>query len=254
VKLSIDTTAQTIVVQEAEGARELPLHSTEGLSLVSRLWAKVAWNQKHSYGFTWMGRPIIQLPEDMVRVQEVVHRTRPDVLIETGVAHGGSLVFYASLFKAMSRGRVIGVDIDIRAHNRKALEQHALAPLITLVEGSSTSAETLERVRGLVAPGERVMVVLDSNHSKAHVSRELALYAPLVTAGCYLVATDGFMEELHDVPRGQPGWRHDNPAAAAREFARDNPEFVLERPPFLFDETLSRVEVTHWPDAYLRRR
>jgi len=254
VKLSIDTERQTLLLEEAGRSQEVPLYSGEGFAALSRLWSKVAWNQKYTYGFTWMGRPIIQLPEDMVRMQETIYRTRPDVVIETGVAHGGSLIFYASLLKAMGRGRVVGVDIEIRPHNRRAIEQHELAPTITLIEGSSTSDDIVRQVTGLVKPGERVMVILDSNHTKAHVAKELELYAPLVTEGCYIVATDGVMEELHDVPRGQRDWISDNPSAAAREFAGANPQFVLEQTPFVFDETLSKLQITHYPDAYLRRR
>jgi cephalosporin hydroxylase len=254
VRLSIDTERNTVVIEEQAGRREVPLYSDEGFALLSRLWSKVAWNQKYTYGFSWMGRPIIQLPEDMVRIQETIYRTKPDVVIETGVAHGGSLVFYASLFRAMGRGRVIGVDIEIRPHNRAAIEAHELSSLITLVEGSSTAPEILARVRGLISPGERVMVILDSDHSKAHVARELEAYAPLVSEGCYIVATDGVMAEVHDVPRGQQHWRDDNPSAAAREFAQADPRFVLETTPFVFDETLSKLQITHFPEAYLRRR
>ena len=262
MRLSIDTELGTMVIEEAEGAggqpgggrAEVPIYSSEGFSHLSKVWSKVAWNQKYTYGFSWMGRPIIQLPEDMLRMQETIYRVKPDVLVETGVAHGGSLVFYASLFKAMGRGRVVGVDIEIRPHNRRAIEAHELSPLIRLVEGSSTAPEIVKQVTGLVKPGERVMVILDSNHTRAHVSDELALYAPLVSEGSYIVATDGVMQELHDVPRGQPGWRDDNPAAAARDFAKANPQFVLETTPFVFDETLSKLQITHYPDAYLRRR
>jgi cephalosporin hydroxylase len=253
VKLAIDTERQTVVVEDHSGRRELPLYSDESFAHLSRLWRNVGWNQKYTYGFTWMGRPIIQLPEDLVRIQETIHRVQPDVVIETGVAHGGSLVFYASLFRAMGRGRVIGIDVEIRPKNRRAIEEHPLASMITLVEGSSTAPETLAKVQALVQPGERVMVILDSNHTKDHVAQELEKYAPLVSEGSYIVATDGLMEDLHDVPRGRKEWRDDNPSAAAREFASAHPRFVLEPPPFVFDETLSRVQVTHWPDAYLRR-
>jgi cephalosporin hydroxylase len=246
MKIAIDTDKQSVALD----GEELPLYSTTAFAALSAVWSKVAWNQKYTYGFTWLGRPIIQLPEDMVRMQEAIYRTKPDVVVETGVAHGGSLVFYASLLKAMGRGRVVGIDIDIRQHNRVAIERHELAPLITLIEADSVKA--VDRLALL--PGERTMVILDSNHSREHVARELELYAPLVTSGCYIVATDGMMEQLHDVPRGRPEWSHDNPAAAARAFAASHPEFVLEPAPFVFDETLSHHQITHWPDAFLRRR
>jgi cephalosporin hydroxylase len=201
-----------------------------------------------------MGRPIVQLPEDVIRIQETIYRVKPDVVIEAGVAHGGSLIFYASLFKAMGSGRVIGIDIEIRPHNRKAIESHELASLVTLIEGSSTEPSVVQRVRAAIREGERVLVILDSNHTKAHVAAELSAYAPLVTVGSYIVATDGIMEDLSDVPRGSPQWRTDNPASAAREFSERHSNFALEPPPFVFNETLSSVQVTHWPSAYLRRK
>jgi cephalosporin hydroxylase len=201
-----------------------------------------------------MGRPIIQLPEDMVRTQEVIHRVQPDVIIETGVAHGGSLIYYASLCKALGRGRVIGIDIEIRPHNRQAIESHLLAPYITLLEGSSTSPEIVGQARSLVKPGEKVLILLDSNHTKEHVAAELEAYHSLVTPGSYLVATDGIMKDLHDVPRGQPEWTWDHPTAAAEEFAAAHPEFELAQPPWLFNESGLKHNITHWPGAWLRRR
>ena len=254
MKIQIDTAAGTVAVEETAGTRrDLPLYSREAFEELSRIWLKVGWNQKHPYTFTWFGRPVIQLPEDVLRVQEVIYRVKPDLIIETGVAHGGSLVLYASLCKAMGRGRVVGIDIEIRKHNRQAIESHELSSLITLVEGSSIDTRILGQVASLVKAGEKVLVILDSNHSRAHVAAELEAYAPLVTPGSYIVATDGSMEFLHDVPRGQPGWVKDNPAEAAREFASRHPEFVLEQPPWSFNESDLRENITHWPDAWLRR-
>jgi cephalosporin hydroxylase len=253
MRIIIDTDTARLTVDGTDGS-SLPLYSDGAFEILSRLWTKVGWNQKHSYAFSWLGRPIIQLPSDMVRVQEVIHRTQPDVIVETGVAHGGSLIFYASVCKALGRGRVVGVDVAIRPTNRAAIEQHPLGALVTLVEGDSTSAEVVGRVRALVRPGERVLVLLDSDHSRRHVARELEAYHGLVTPGSYIVATDGIMRDLHDTPRGAPGWRTDNPATAAEEFATRHPEFVLESPAPPFDERSAPVEVTHWPDGWLRRR
>jgi cephalosporin hydroxylase len=254
MKITLDTSAGTFQVSEDGKDKQLPLYSPEAFAALSRAWVKVGWSLKQTYSFTWMGRPIIQLPEDMVRIQEVLYAVKPDVVIETGVAHGGSLIFYASLFKAMGRGRVIGVDVEIRPHNRKAIEAHPMSSLITLIDGDSVSQDTLTRVRSHIGAGERVLVLLDSNHSKAHVLAELEAYAPLVSPGSYIVATDGLMEFLDDVPRGQPSWKIDNPKAAAEEFASKHPEFVPGHPPFVFNEGTIHEPVTHWPGAYLRRR
>lgn len=249
MKVEIDTETGQIVVD----GRAAPLYGDEGFRVISDLWIKVGWNQKYSYTFSWLGVPIIQLPEDMVRYQEVVARLKPDVIVETGVAHGGSAIYSASLCRLIGKGRVIAVDIEIRPRNRAAIEDHPLADLITLIEGSSTSPAVVEQVKGAIRPGESVLVVLDSNHSYAHVTDELTAYSPLVTAGSYIVATDGVMRDLTDVPRGAREWDRDNPARAARDFAAKHPEFALEPPPRQFNEATFTGEITHWPDAWLRR-
>ena len=253
MKITIDTEQKTLTWEESGKLETAPLYSDLAFELLSQQWLKVSWNQKYSYSFTWMGRPIIQLPEDMIRVQEVIYRVKPDVIIETGVAHGGSLIFYASLCKAMDRGRVVGIDIEIRERNRTAIEAHELSGLITLVEGSSTTSETVGRVKSLVRPGERVLVLLDSCHTREHVRAELEAYHSLVTPGSYIVATDGVMRDLHDVPLGQAGWLTDSPVSAVRDFLPDHPEFRLEQPPRLFSETTLTKNITYWPSAYLKR-
>ncbi|NJM55500.1 MAG: hypothetical protein HC841_05945 [Verrucomicrobiae bacterium] len=147
MKILIDTDQKTLVCESADGREELSLYSDRAFDLIAEQWVKVGWNQRYSYTFTWFGRPIIQLPEDMIRTQEVIHRVQPDVILETGVAHGGSLIFYASLCKALGKGRVIGVDIEIRPQNRRAIESHPLGSLITLVEGSSTAPATVAKAK-----------------------------------------------------------------------------------------------------------
>src|SRR4030095_6492825 len=173
MKLTIDTTEGKLTSETATETRVLELYSKEAFELISQHWVKIGWNEKYPYTFSWLGRPIIQLPEDMIRMQEVIYRVRPDVIIETGVAHGGSLVYYASLCKAMGHGRVIGVDIEIRPHNRQAIEKHELFPLITLVEGSSTDPSVVRHVHSLMRPTETALVILDSNHTRQHVLTEL---------------------------------------------------------------------------------
>jgi cephalosporin hydroxylase len=253
MELIIDTTARTLTRANAGEVETLDLYSKKAFELISREWLRVGWNQKYPYTFTWLGRPIIQIPEDMIRTQEVIYRVRPDVIVETGVAHGGSLIFYASLCKLIGKGRIIGIDIEIRPHNRKAIEEHELSPLITLIEGSSIASDVIDRVRVLVQANETVMVILDSNHSRAHVLNELEAYHSLVSSGSYIVATDGSMKDLTDVPRGNAHWASDNPAAAAEEFAARHPEFSIEQPPWLFNESELTQNITHWPSAWLKR-
>jgi cephalosporin hydroxylase len=251
MKLTIDTESRVLRI-EGE-ARECDLYSPEAFRVLSDLWLKVGWALKYSYSFSWFGRPVIQLPEDLVRMQELIYTLKPDVLIETGVAHGGSLVFYASLFESLGKGHVVGVDVEIRPHNRAALESHPLRKRISLIEGDSTNAETLRRVGAHVREDHTVMVVLDSNHTRAHVARELEAFAPLVSARSYIVVTDGVMQDLAEVPGGEPSWREDNPQRAARDFLARHPEFVLEEPKPVFDESRHQVRLTYWPSAYLRR-
>lgn len=252
--VSVDLEAGTVTVTDAVGSsRTHPLGSRDGFDAVSSAWLRAGWDAKYVYSFTWMGRPLIQLPEDVLRLQEVIWDVEPDVVLETGVAHGGALVFYASLLHAMGHGRVIGVDVEIRPHNREAIERHPLASLITLIEGDSRDSRTVQRVRDEVASEDRVLVVLDSNHSKEHVLAELEAYSPLVAPGSYIVAMDGIMETLAGAPRSMDDWTWNNPKAAAEEFVRVHPEFRVAEPEFVFNEGSVSRRVTYWPSGYLKR-
>jgi cephalosporin hydroxylase len=253
MKYILDTDSDALVVASPDGDRSVPLYSTEGFELLSDLWLKVGWNQKHVYTFSWFGRPIIQLPEDLIRVQEVLHTVRPDVIVECGVAHGGALVYYASLCRILGHGRVVGVDVEIRPHNRAALETHPLADLLTLIEGSSTDPETLALVAAEIKAGETALVMLDSAHDHDHVLAELEAYNRFVSSGSYLIVMDGIMELAADTPRGQPDWAVDNPLTAVDVFLRTHPEFAVEQPPWSFNESRLRRNVTHWPSGYLRK-
>lgn len=236
-----------------ESGRTLPFDSPEAFSVVSRAWLRLGWDLKYVYGFSWLGRPIIQLPEDVLAIQELIYTHAPDIVIETGVAHGGSLVLYASILEAMGRGQVIGVDVDIRRGNRQAIEKHRLSHRITLVEGDSVQPETVNRVAAMVPSGSRVLVILDSNHSFAHVSGELEAYSSLLEIGDWLVACDGIMESLKGAPRSSDDWDWNNPAHAAREFVARHGNFVLDDAPRGFNEGSILERVTYWPSAYLRR-
>lgn len=253
MRVTLDTDNGKLTEEDGGETRYFNLYTREAFERLSRHWVRVGWNQKYQYTFSWMGRPIIQLPEDMIRAQEAIYHIRPDVIVETGVAHGGSLIYYASLCKVIGKGRVIGVDIEIRPHNRTALEAHELYPFITLIQGNSTDPRIVEQVREAIRPGESVMVLLDSNHTLSHVLAELEAYGELVTPGSYLVATDGIMKDLHDVPRGNPAWEWDNPQEAVRAFLGSHPEFIPEPPAWPFNESALCENVTHWPGAWLRR-
>src|SRR6266567_3097467 len=222
------------------------LYSAECMALVSTLWTKLAAEFRLMYEPRWMGVPIIQLPDDMVMMQELIWKVRPDVIVECGVAHGGSAVFYASMCSLLGTGRVLGVEVELRQHNREALEHHPMRDLIEVIDGSSIDAATFAQVKANVGDARTVLVVLDSNHSRSHVAQELALYHQLVTPGSYLVAMDGSQAWVWDIPRGKREWREDNPVPAIHEFVQLHPEFCI-------DPYFTRLHVTSNRDGFLRR-
>ncbi len=244
----------TVTVTDEQGNTEsFGIGTPEAFRVLSNVWLRSGWDTKYVYSFSWLGRPVIQLPEDMIRIQELIYTVKPDVVIETGVAHGGSLIYYASILNAIGRGRVIGIDIDIRPHNRAAIESHQLASFITLLEGSSTEMNIVKQVYQQVSKDERVLVILDSNHQRDHVLAELRAYGPLVTPESYIVACDGIMQEVVGAPRTAPDWKHNNPQQAVRAFLAENDEFELVEPERVFNEGLIRERVTYWPNCFLRK-
>ncbi|MDQ3283019.1 MAG: cephalosporin hydroxylase family protein [Acidobacteriota bacterium] len=252
--ISIDEERGIVIVEKNGETATFALDTPEAFAAVSDAWLRAGWWVKHIYTFSWMGRPVVQLPEDLVRLQELIWRLQPDVIIETGVAHGGGLAFYASLCQAMGRGRVIGVDVEIRPHNRTAIEAHPLFHRMTLIEGSSIDPDIVQRVQSLIQPGETVVVMLDSNHTKAHVAAELRAYGPMVTPGSYIIAMDGYIMTLAaGGPRTTPEWPWNNPRQAAAEFVQENPDFVLDEPAFSFNESLLTQGLSYYRGGYVRR-
>jgi cephalosporin hydroxylase len=251
--MQINIKDNKLTVYENGNEYSVDIGTAEAFKVLSGLWIRSGWDAKYVYSFSWMGRPIIQLPEDMIRIQEVIYRVKPDVLIETGIAHGGSLAFYASLFKAMNKGRVIGVDIEIRPHNRQAIEDHEMHDRITMIEGSSIDENTVKQVRTQVQAGERGLVILDSNHTRAHVLMELQSYAEFVAVDSYIVACDGIMQDIAGAPRTSMDWVINNPQSAVKDFLAERHDFVLEEPAFPFNEGEVTERVTYWPNAFLRR-
>ena len=253
VKIIIDTAARNLTTVDGGSERTWNLYSKAAFEAISRQWVRVGWSLRYYNNFSWFGHAVLQLPEDLVRLQEVVYRVRPDVIIETGVFCGGSLMFHATLCQALGKGRVIGIDKHIDAAQREAMRRHLLGSRISLIEGDSVSPEVLGRVGQKIRHEESVLVILDSGHTKEHVSRELECYSRFVTPGSYIIATDGVMRELADVPGGKPEWTSDNPLAAANEFAERHPEFRQQQPAWLFHEGELTDNVTYWPGAWLER-
>jgi cephalosporin hydroxylase len=236
----------TLTLRSGGKETTVPLYSREGLDLLAALRLKQAAEFKLMYEPSWLGIKIIQLPEDIVAVQELVWQLKPDVVVEFGVAHGGSLILTASIMELAGRGRVIGVDVEIRPANRALIERHSLAHRISLIEGSSLDPNIVAQVRSACAGAGTVVVVLDSNHAAAHVAEEIRLYKDLVTVGSYLVVMDGAQGLVSDIPRGKPGWKTDNPLVAIADFLAADGEF--ER-----DVTYERFGVTSSPHGFLRR-
>jgi cephalosporin hydroxylase len=253
VKIIIDTVARNLTTVDGGSERTLNLYSKAAFEAISREWVRVGWSLRYYNNFSWFGHAVLQLPEDLVRLQEVVYRVRPDVIVETGVFGGGSLMFHATLCQALGKGRVIGIDKHIGADQREAISGHLLGSRIALVEGDSVSPEVVGRVGEMIRPKESVLVILDSGHTREHVARELECYSRFVTPGSYIIATDGIMRELADVPGGQPEWKSDNPLAAANEFAARHPEFRQLQPAWLLHEGELTQNVTYWPGAWLER-
>lgn len=199
--------------------------------------------------FSWLGRPVIQIPQDLFAIQEIIWKIRPDFIIETGVARGGSLIFYASMLELIGKGKVIGIEIDLREHNRLEIEQHPLYHRTVLIEGSSVSQNAVDQVREITTGAKSVLVSLDSNHTHDHVLKELELYTPFVSVGSYCVVFDTVVEDLArkfpmvDRPWG-PG---NNPKTAVWEFLKTNDRFVIDK------DIETKILITAAPDGYLRR-
>jgi cephalosporin hydroxylase len=252
--LTIDTRRGTLNVADGSDARDLPLYSKEAFEAISEQWVRVGWALGQYFTFSWMGLPILQLPEDLLRVQEVIGELQPDAIVETGIFGGGSMLFLASVCESLGKGRIVGIDKHIPAETREGVTRHRLSHRVTLIEGDSAAPDVVAQVRHAIAGARTVMVLLDSDHSKAHVARELEAYAPMVTPGSCIVAADGIMSSLADVPGGDPSWTYDNPSEAAREFAAGHPEFELRPPVWRFNRSRLDRAITYWPDGWLWRR
>ena len=236
-KITLDNGHKSITVD---------LYAEEGLDMLSNLWTKVGAEHKMMYKPTWLGRPIIQYPSDVIAIQELIWNTKPDVIIETGIAHGGSAIMSASILNLTGKGRVIAVDIDIREHNKKAIEEHPFGKNIEMIESSSIDLETFNQIKSKISKNDKVLVILDSNHSKDHVLEELRLYSQLVTPGSYIVAHDGAQAWVAEIPRGKKEWKDDHPIAAIQSFLHENDNFEV-------DDFYTRHKITCSPYGYLKK-
>ncbi len=202
----------------------------------------------YTYNFDWLGIPIIQFPQDIVAIQEIIWKAKPDVVVETGIARGGSLILSASILHVLNEnGKVVGIDIDIREHNRKAIMEHPLAFRIHLIQGSSIEESTLSQVRKHIATGDKVMVILDSNHTHEHVSKELEFYSPFVGKDSYIVVMDTGIEDAPEsISEGRFWGKGNNPKTAVWEFLKHNDRFEIDK------DIPNKLLITVAPDGYLK--
>ena len=234
------------------------------VKLATSSWINLAQTNKYSYQFDWQGRPIIQYPQDIVALQEIIWQVKPDLIIETGIAHGGSLIFSASMLALLdmcdaiesgenldprvSRRKMLGIDIDIRPHNRAAIEEHPMASRIQMIQGSSIAPEIIEQVRAVAANYKKVLVCLDSNHTHDHVLAELQAYAPLTSLDSYCIAFDSVVEDMPKEMFLDRSWGPgNNPKTAVWEYLKSHPEFEIDK------RIQHKLLITVAPDGYLRR-
>lgn len=216
------------------------------LAGISKSWFLRSYKYEYSYHFRWLGRPIIQYPQDIIAVQEIIWKVKPDLIIETGIARGGSLIFSASILELIGKGSVLGIDIDIRKHNRIEIEKHKLSKRIRMIEGSSVDKKVAEKVYNFAKGKKNIMVFLDSNHTHDHVIKELGLYSPLVTKGSYLVVFDTVIEEMpNELLEGRPWRKGNNSKSAIHEFLKDNKRFKI-------DDITDKLLITVAPGGFLK--
>ncbi len=226
----------------------LKMGQDTSLKEITQDWFLATCQHRYSYNFTWMGRPIIQYPQDMIAMQEVIWQVNPDLIIETGIAHGGSLIYYASLLEMRGcNGRILGLDIDIREHNRIEIEQHPMFKRIDLIEGSSIDPQIANQVYKIAIDKQKILVILDSNHTHNHVLAELNLYSHLVTKDSYLVVFDTVVEDMPDSYFPHRPWgRGNNPKTAVWEFLKTNDRFVVD------EQIENKLLITVAPNGYLK--
>jgi cephalosporin hydroxylase len=253
-----------------EQFREEVLCNIKGLSgdhdlqALSRIWVREITPHKWAYNFSWLGRPAIQFPNDAWAMQELIWQIKPDLIIETGIAHGGSLIFSASMLAQLdlcdaieagetldpkiSRRKVLGIDIDIRAHNRAAIEAHPMSSRIQMIQGSSVAPDVIEQVHAIAANYSRILVCLDSNHIHDHVLAELNAYAPLTSKDSYCVVFDTIVEDMPaEMFPDRPWGPRNNPKTAVWEYLKAHPEFEIDK------SIQHKLLITVAPDGYLKR-
>lgn len=233
-----------------EGKRRIIANGqNQKLKAAAKAFNEISHTAQYSYNFSWMGRPIIQYPQDMIAMQEIIWELKPDLIIETGIAHGGSLIYYASILELIGKGEVLGIDIDIREHNRIEIEKHPMFKRIKMLQGSSVDPGIIEEVKTYAEGKETILVSLDSNHTHEHVLKELRSYSPLVTPGSYMVVFDTIVEHLPEgyFAQKRPWGISNNPKTAVYEFLKETQEFEIDT------SIDNKLLISVAPEGYLKR-
>jgi len=223
------------------------MNKNKSLLKKSKDWIDNVFDYEYVYHFRWLGRPIIQFPQDMVAVQELIWKIKPDFIIESGIARGGSLIFYASILELLNHGKIIGIDIDIRKHNRIEIENHTLFKRIKLIEGSSINDSVIHKIKKIIKDKKKIMILLDSHHTEQHVLEELEKYSPFVRSGSYIVVFDTIIEDMKKHHSKNRPWNHgNNPKTAVSKFLKKNKRFKIDK------EIQKKLLITSCPDGYLK--
>ncbi len=233
---------------EKENRKNIKLMNQDSeLKKMTRSWFDLSFQYQYSYHFTWLGRPIIQFPQDMIALQEIIWKTKPDVIIETGIAHGGSLIFSASILELIGKGKVIGIDIDIRKQNKIEIEKHSLFKRIEMIEGSSVDSKIIKKIFSMIEKKEKVLVLLDSNHTHEHVLKELNAYSSIVKKGSYIIVFDTMVEDMPENSFPNRPWdKQNNPKTAVKEFLKKNDRFKIDK------NYEKKLLITSSPDGFLK--
>ena len=220
----------------------------DNLKKITKKWFNQSYQYEYSYHFQWLGRPIIQYPQDMIAIQEIIWKVKPDLIIETGIAHGGSLIFSASMLELLGKGKVLGIDIDIRKHNKVEIEKHPLFHRITMLEGSSIDSKIADKVYKFAKNHKKILVILDSNHTHDHVYEEIKLYSKLVSKGSYLIVLDTIVDDMPDKFFKDRNWdKNRNPKSAVKQFLRENKKFKIDK------EIEKKLLITVAPSGFIKR-
>ena len=252
VKIVIDSAAHSLILGEGQSEHTIDLFSKAAFDVLSLQWIQMGQAIGYHRNFSWFGHRVLHLPEDLIRLQEVVCRLRPDVIVETGVSGGGLLLFNAMLCQALGSGRVIGIDRDIDSGAREASGHRMLGSRISLVKGDSTSRDVINSIDRMIAADESVLVILGSRHTE-EIAQELELYSRFVTSGSYILAAGGNLDASADVQGGLPVGVSHQPSAAVTEFAAGHPQFRQKQPRQPIENNDISGSVSYWPDAWLER-